>query len=68
MSGTSKQPRRKKAQEPPALRALRRAAKQAIELARQTGTPAHVMVGDKIVDATKLRSASAKNGATRTKK
>jgi hypothetical protein len=34
-----------------ALKALKRAARKAIELARQTGTPAYVMDGNKIIDA-----------------
>jgi hypothetical protein len=38
---------------PIALAALKRAAKQALELALQTKTPLWVMEGNKIVDATK---------------
>jgi len=38
---------------PPALRALRRAAKNALELGRLTGTPAYVLRNGKIVDAAK---------------
>ncbi|HLW68186.1 MAG TPA: hypothetical protein VKS79_22910 [Gemmataceae bacterium] len=35
---------------PPALNALRRAAKKAVGFARRTGTPAYVLEGGKIVD------------------
>jgi diaminopimelate decarboxylase len=35
------------------LRALKRAGKNALELARQTGTPCYVMEGNKIVDIAK---------------
>jgi hypothetical protein len=42
-----------------ALRALRRSAKKAVELARATGTPAYVMENGKIVDATKRKGRSA---------
>ena len=45
---------------PIALAALKRASKQAIELAKQTKTPAWVMEGDKLVDATKTSAGSAK--------
>ena len=38
---------------PIALAALRRAAKKAVELARQTGTPAYVLANGKIVDVAK---------------
>jgi hypothetical protein len=36
--------------ESPELTALRRAARQALELARRTGTPCHVMEKGKIID------------------
>jgi hypothetical protein len=36
-----------------ALKALRRAAKKAVELARATGTPAYVLEDGRIVDAAK---------------
>jgi hypothetical protein len=39
--------------EPPALKALRRAAKKAIELGRLTGTPAYVLKDGRIIDAAK---------------
>lgn len=42
------------------LRALKRAAKSALELARQTGTPCYVMEGNKIVDIAKRGRAKAK--------
>ena len=51
---------KKSKSKPKALAALKRAAKAALELARQTNTPCWVMVGDKIVDATKLPPKSAK--------
>ncbi len=38
---------------PPALKALRRAAKKAVELARLTGTPAYVLKNGQVVDVTK---------------
>jgi hypothetical protein len=41
--------------DPPALIALRRAAKKAVELARQTGTSAYVLEGGKLVDAATRR-------------
>jgi hypothetical protein len=53
-SAASKQP------PPRALAAIRRAAQDAIDLARRTNTPAWVMVNGKIVDATKLRQRPAK--------
>ena len=46
---TATKPQRK----PTALAALKRASQQALELARQTKTPAWIMEGDKLVDATK---------------
>lgn len=42
------------------LRALRRAAKRALELGIQTGTPVWVMKKGKLVDLTKEQSASKK--------
>ena len=39
----------------PAPVALRRAARQAVELARRTGTPAWVLKDGKLVDAAKPR-------------
>jgi hypothetical protein len=47
MKGKSKEPT------PGALKALRRSAKRAIELARRTGTPAYVLRNGRIVDAAK---------------
>jgi hypothetical protein len=47
---------------PTALAALKRASKQAIELAKQTKTPAWIMEGDKLVDATKKSTKSEKKG------
>ncbi len=45
---------------PAALKALRRAAKKAVELARLTGTPAYVMKNGKIVDAAKRTGKTRK--------
>ena len=42
------------------LRALKRAGKNALALARQTGTPCYVMEGSKIVDIAKRGRAKAK--------
>jgi hypothetical protein len=47
--------------EPPALKALRRAAKKALELARQTGTPCHVLENGRIVDIAKRGRRNRKN-------
>jgi hypothetical protein len=46
---------------PPALKALRRAAKKAVELARLTGTPAYVLENGRIVDAAKQTRTTRKN-------
>lgn len=43
-----------------ALRALKRAAKNALKLAQETGTPCYVMEGNKIVDIAKRRPAKTK--------
>ena len=49
-------------QQPIALAALKRASKQAVELARQTKTPAWVMEDGKLIDATRpLRKPRKKN-------
>ena len=42
------------------LRALRRAAKRALELGLQTGTPVYVWENNQIVDLTKKRTPSKK--------
>jgi hypothetical protein len=42
------------------LAALKRAAKSALALARQTGTPCYVMEGNKIVDIAKRGRAKTK--------
>jgi len=47
----------------PALAALRRAAKKAIEVARQTGTAAYVLENGKIVNAARPRRRSRKTGS-----
>ena len=44
-----------------ALAALKRAAKNAIELARRTGTPAYVLKDGKVIDAAKPARKTAKN-------
>jgi len=46
---------------PGALAALKRAAKNAIELARRTGTPAWVLENGKLIDAAKPARKTAKN-------
>lgn len=48
------------------LRALRRAAKRALELGIKTGTPVYVMKNNKIVDLTKERAATRKPRTKRT--
>ena len=48
------------------LRALRRAAKRALELGIQTGTPVYVMRNNKIVDLTKDQRATKKSRSKRT--
>jgi len=48
-----------------ALRALRRAAKRALELGLQTGTPVWVMKNGKLVDLTKEQPASKRTRAKR---
>ena len=47
------------------LRALRRAAKRALELGLQTGTPVYVWKDGKIVDLTKERRPSKKSKSKR---
>lgn len=42
------------------LRALRRAAKRALELGLKTGTPVYVMENGKIVDLTKRKRSATK--------
>lgn len=48
------------------LRALRRAAKKALELGIKTGTPVYVMKDGKIVDLTKDKAATKKRRSKRT--
>ena len=43
------------------LRALRRAAKRALELGIKTGTPVYVMRNNKIVDLTKLATKKSRS-------
>ena len=50
------------------LRALRRAARKALELGIKTGTPVYVMKNGKIVDLTKDKAATRKLRAKRTSK
>lgn len=47
------------------LRALRRAAKRALELGLQTGTPVYVWKNDRIVDITKEQRPSKKSKTKR---
>jgi len=47
------------------LRALRRAAKRALELGLQTGTPVYVWKNNKIVDLTKEHTPSKKSKSKR---
>jgi hypothetical protein len=48
------------------LRALRRAARKALELGIKTGTPVYVMRNNKIVDLTKDQPATRKSRSRRT--
>lgn len=48
------------------LRALRRAAKNALELGLKTGTPVWVVKNNKLVDITKEHRASKKSPSKRT--
>ena len=56
-------PSNKRKTMPPALKALRRAAKKAVELARLTGTPAYVLENGRIVDIAKRRRKTRKTTA-----
>ena len=47
------------------LRALRRAARNALELGIKTGTPVYVMRNNKIVDLTKEQNSSRKSKSKR---
>jgi len=47
------------------LRALRRAARRALELGLQTGTPVYVWKNNKIVDLTKEQRPSKKSNSKR---
>ena len=51
-----------------ALRALRRAARRALELGIKTGTPVYVIQNGKIVDLTKEQPATRKPRRKRTTK
>lgn len=50
------------------LRALRRAAKRALELGLQTGTPVWVIKNNKMVDLTKEYKAAKKSKSKRSSK
>lgn len=50
------------------LRALRRAARQALELGIKTGTPVYVIKNGKIVDLTKERPTARKSSSKRAAK
>jgi len=56
-----KRPAANKSPELAALAALKRAAKNAIELARRTGTPAWIMEDGKLIDVAKPARKTAKN-------
>jgi len=47
------------------LRALRRAAKRALELGLQTGTPVYIWKNDRLVDLTKEHRPSKKSKSKR---
>ncbi len=47
------------------LRALRRAAKRALELGLQTGTPVYIWKNNRIVDLTKEQRSSKKSKSKR---
>jgi hypothetical protein len=49
-------------------RALRRAARRALELGLKTGTPVYVMKNGKIVDLTKDKAVTTKRRSKRTSK
>jgi hypothetical protein len=53
ISHERKGPIKRKKTAPAALKALRRAAKKAVDLGRLTGTPAYVLKNGRIVDAAK---------------
>ena len=53
-----------KEQVPDALKALRRAAKKAVELARLTGTHAYVLENGRIVDIAKRKRKTRKTKRT----
>jgi hypothetical protein len=50
------------------LRALRRAAKRALELGLQTGTPVYVWQNNRIVDLTKEQTPAKKSKSRRSSK
>jgi hypothetical protein len=50
------------------LRALRRAAKNALELGLKTGTPVWVVQGNQLVDLTKKHRTSKKSAKTNSRK
>ena len=56
-----RKPGRKKANDgPAALRALRRSARRAVELAKRTRTPAYVLRGDEVVNIATNRARAKK--------
>jgi hypothetical protein len=59
--------RRHSREEEETLRALRRAAKRALELGLQTGTPVYVWKDGKIVDLTKEQRPSKKSHSKKSK-
>jgi len=52
----------------PALKALRRAAKKALELARQTGTACYVLENGRIVDIAKRKEKGKRKRSAPSKK
>ncbi|MEQ1902702.1 MAG: hypothetical protein ABL888_00785 [Pirellulaceae bacterium] len=56
----NRKPATKPKRQPVALAALKRASQQALELARQTKTPAWVIEDGKLVDATRPQRKSRK--------
>jgi hypothetical protein len=61
----SVRPKRHSREEEETLRALRRAAKRALELGLQTGTPVYVWKDGKIVDLTKEQRPAKKSKTKR---
>jgi hypothetical protein len=56
----TQQKKEKHSAETPALAALRRAAKEALELAKRTGPPCYVLKNGKIVDIARSKTSRAR--------